>query len=148
MNGVTTAPAVKAALFTLFQGAVEPPTEVWRNRTNSEHQVEENVYIGDVTNGNRDWRNVGRPAPHQVEENYTIQVNVCVQRYGTDAEGTEARMWAIVLPLEAAMAANPTLGNLENLQWILVDSFSQSSTAGTDGWSCEALLRVAVKARI
>jgi hypothetical protein len=142
----TTVPAVKAKLVALFKAAVSEPTEVWFNRSNEDHQLAENVYVTNVK-GARQWSGLGKRRPNQVEENYVIEVEVEVFREGTDSEGTENRLWAIVDLLEAALE-DPTLGNQEKVQWSLTEHFSQSSEGGTDGWLCRAVLSVAVKARI
>jgi hypothetical protein len=143
---MTTVPAVKAKLVALFKAAVSEPTEVWFNRPNEEHQLAENVYVTNVK-GARQWSGLGKRRPNQVEENYVVEVEVEVFREGTDAEGTENRLWAIVDMLEAVLE-DPTLGNQEKVQWSLAEHFAQSSEGGTDGWLCRAVLSVAVKARI
>jgi hypothetical protein len=143
---VSTAPAVKAKLVELFLTAVEAPTQVWFNRTNEEHQLAENVYVCGVR-GSRQWAGLGPRRPHQVDENYAIEVDVEVFREGTDAEGTENRLWVIVEQLEAKLE-DPTLGNQENVKWTLVERFAQSSEGRNDGGLCKATLEVGVKARI
>jgi hypothetical protein len=146
MSG-STAPAVKSKLVELFNTALEGEgTEVWFNRPSEDHQLAENVYVCGIQ-GERDWAGVGRRRPHQVEENYAVEVEVEVYRQGTDAVGPEERLWAIVDLLEEALE-DPTLGNQENVQWALVRHFNQASVGSTDGWLCKVALSVAVKARI
>jgi hypothetical protein len=142
----STAPAVKAKLVTLFAAAVEEATQVWFNHTNEDHQIAENVYVCGIR-GERQWSGLGRHRANQVEENYSVEVDVEVYRDGTDAEGTENRMWAIVALLEAAIE-DPTLGNQQGVTWSLVEHFDQKSTGGNDGWMAAITLGVAVKARI
>ncbi|HEY7831792.1 MAG TPA: hypothetical protein VIC06_14615, partial [Solirubrobacteraceae bacterium] len=113
----TTAPAVKARLVELFKGVVDGETEVWFNRTNTEHQLNENVYVLGVKI-DREWKNLGRPSPHQREENYLLEVDVEVYQAGVDGETVENRMWQIVEQLDNAISADPTLGNQENVQWV------------------------------
>ncbi len=143
---ISTVPAVLARLLVLFKEAADPSTEVWGNRPNEEHQIEENVYIGDVS-GTREWMNVGRQLPSGREENYSVQVEVEVHREGTDIEGTEARMWEITLQMEEALGNDPTLG-LANVQWLIVDRFAVSSRADQEGTFSQNVFEVDVKARI
>jgi hypothetical protein len=142
----TTIPAVKAKLVALFTAAVEETTQVWFNHTNEDHQLAENVYVCG-SRGERQWSGLGKRRPNQVEENYTIEVDVEVFREGTDAEGTENRMWTIVEQLETVLE-DPTLGNQQNVQWALVERFDQKSSGSTDGWLAQITLGIAVKARI
>lgn len=143
----TTAPAVKKRLKELFEGAVESSTQVWYNRTNTEHQNGENVYVGAVE-GNREWSGVGKPKPHRMQEEYAVAVEVEVYRPGTDAQGAEERLWAIIAQLEAVISNDETLGGQENVQWAYVSHVKQGSKGGTNGWICPAILEIAVVARI
>jgi hypothetical protein len=146
--GVSTVPAVKARLLELFKAATNAEkTEVWGSRPNEDHQLAENVYIGDVR-GERQWRNVGSPTPHQREEDYSIGVAVEVYREGTDVEGTEARAWEIVLAIEKPIAENPNLGLEGQLQTAIAGRFQSQSDTGTDGCMCKIAFDVQVRARI
>jgi hypothetical protein len=142
----TTAPAVKARLVELFAGALPEPTEVWRNRPTTQHQMNENVYVGAVKII-REWANLGRPRAPSREENYLVETTVEVYERGTDDTATEERLWELVHAMEAVLIEDVTLG-LENVQWAFVEHIEQDSKGGSDGWLCTAVLGVAVKARI
>lgn len=147
----TTGLAAKKALKNLFASVVEAPTEVHFNRPNTKHQPEENVYVCDVIKGHREPKTLVAGyalRTHQVEEVYLVQVDIEVLRRGTDSEGTEERAWAIASQLETALAADVTLGNLDNVQTVFVAECDQASEGGTDGWACTITLGIAVTARI
>ena len=156
----TTAPAVKAKLLEMFTAVADGETEVWYGRTNEEHQQNENVYICGVQ-VLREWKLLGRPNPHQREENYIVEVDVEVFMPGVDGQLTEQRLWEIVEALDSTLTADPslngafipftvgeTIGALENIQWVLLERIDQSSQAMADGWFATAKLEIAVKARI
>jgi hypothetical protein len=145
--GVSTVPAVMARLKELFTAAAEEPTQVWGKRPNEDYNLSENVFIGEVR-GEREWRNVGSPTPHQREENYAVGAEVEVYREGTDAEGTHARAWEIVLAIEKAIAEDPRLGFESQVQWAIAGRFQSQAVGGTDGWKCTVQFDVQVKARI
>jgi hypothetical protein len=145
----STVPAVKAKLLEMFKAATDgEQTEVWPVRPGEEHQLAENVYIADVR-GSREWKTLGAGAlSNQREETYEVAVEVEVFREGTDSEGTEARMWEIVLALEEAIAQDKTLTGVENVQWVLVAHFNQSTQAVAEGVLAKTTFGVAVVARI
>jgi hypothetical protein len=143
---VSTIPASKRALKTLFAAAVESETEVWRNRPSEDHQLGENVYIGDARN-DVEWAQIGRVPPTR-EENYTIAVTVEVYRDGTDGEACEERLWAITQQLETALEGAGTLNELAHVQEALFNRATQTAEGGPSGWLCRAVLEVAIKARI
>jgi len=145
--GVSTVPAVIARLKEIFEGAVEAETEVWGNRPNEDYDLSENVFIGDVR-GEREWKNVGGPTPHQRQEDYSVGVEVEVFREGTDGEGTEARTWEIVLAIEKAIAEEPKLGFEAQVQWAIAGRFQSKAVGGNDGWKVTVLFEVQVVARI
>lgn len=143
----TTVPAVKAKLLTLFKAAVTAETEVWPARTNEDHQIGENVYLGE-TRGRREWRTIPAGLANSREESYTVTVEVEVYRQGTDIEGTEARMWVLAQALELAVANRPSLEGVPNLQWAISGDFHQLPTAMTDGVLATYVFGVAITARI
>lgn len=145
--GVSTVPAVLARLEELFKAAVEEPTQVWGNRPNEDYDLSENVFLGDVK-GEREFRNVGSVTPHQREEDYAVAFEVEVYSSGTDAKGTQARMWEIVLLVEKAIAEDPRIGFEQQVQWAIVGRFQAQSLPSEDGWKCTYLSDVQVKARI
>lgn len=145
--GVSTVPAVLARLKVIFETAVEEPTQVWGNRPNEDYALSENVFIGDVR-GEREFRNVGGVTPHQREEEYSVGFEVEVFREGTDGEGTEARMWEIVLLIEKGIAEDPGLGLEQLLKSGIVGRFQTSAVGSNDGWKCTYLGEVKVEARV
>lgn len=104
----TTIPTVTAKLLELFRAAVEEPTEVWPARPTEDHQMAENVYLGDIR-GSRTFHSMPATSPKARQEDYEVTVEVEVERQGTELEATEARMWVIVEALEAVIAAKPHL---------------------------------------
>jgi hypothetical protein len=142
----TTVPTVKAKLAELFKLVLGEPTEVWSPRPNEEHQLAENVYIGDVR-GSRKFVTFSAGSPGSREETYEIQIDVEVYREGTDGLGAEARMWEIVEALEVPLAQKPSIEGLGG-QWALAGRFDQSTTAGNDGFLAKYTLGVEVTARI
>lgn len=145
----STVPAVKAKLLEMFKAATDgEQAEVWPLRPNEEHQSAENVYLAGVR-GSREWKTIGPGSlSNQREENYEIAVEVEVFREGTDSEGTEGRMWEIVLALEQALAQDKTLTGVQNVQWVLVAHFNQITQAVAEGVIAKTTFGVAVVARI
>jgi hypothetical protein len=141
----TTVPTVKATLLALFKAVVDDSTEVWPNRPNEDHQLDENVYIGKVV-GSRKFVTFPASAPKSRQENYEVLVEVEVFREGSDGPGTEARMWEIVEACEAQVAAQPTLESLTG--WALSDRFDASTLPANDGMLAKYTFGVAVTARI
>ena len=144
---ISTIPAVKAQLKTILAAAVEEPTEVWRNRPNVEHQVAENVYIGDAR-GSDQWVQIGKQSAQSREETYTIDLTVEVYRQGTAGEEAEARMWVIVGKLEEALLSDVTIAELAGVQWSSLSAVNQTCEGFTDGWLCRAAFQLMVVARI
>jgi hypothetical protein len=142
----STVPATKRALKTLFEGVVEPSTEVWRNRPTEEHQPGENVYVGDARN-NTEWSQIGAIPPTRIED-YSIAVIVEVYQEGAGAEACEERMWQVVEQLELALEGAETLPETAHIMEALFNRTTQTSQGGSSGWLCRTVLEVAVKARI
>lgn len=144
---ISTIPAVKAQLLTIFTAAVEEPCLVWRNRPNVEHQLAENVYVGDAR-GRDEWVQIGKPSAQSREEVYTINVDVEVFRQGTEGEAAEVRMWAIVGKLEEALLSDTTIAALAGVQWSSLSAVNQTAEGFPDGWKCCADFQLQVVARI
>lgn len=143
--GLTTVPAVKAQLLELFKTATDDSTAVWGNQPNEDHQLAENVYIGDV-NGSRKFVTLPATAPKSREESYEVTVAVEVFREGSDGPGTEARMWEIVEALELPLAQHPSLEGLS--QWAISNRFQQTLIPANDGMLAKYTFGVEVTARI
>lgn len=143
----STIPPVKAKLFALFKAAVEAPTEVWAARTNEEHSLAENVYIGEAR-GTRRYVTLPARSPGSREEAYEVAVDVEVYEQGTDIEGIEARMWVIAGQLEETIAADPGLGGMPGVSWSIGTHFQQDTKATADGVLAAYSFGVAVVARI
>jgi hypothetical protein len=146
--GETTVPAVQTKLLTLFKAATESDkTEVWLKRTNEDHQLEENIYLGEVR-GRRQWRVLMGGSPRSLGEEYSIVVELELYRQGTDIEGTEARMWELAQALEVAVSSRPTLEGLAGISWTTSQEFQQQTTVDEDGVRAKYIFGVAVTARI
>jgi len=145
----TTAPAVLARLQTLFTAATDPAkTEVWGNRPNEEHQLAENVYIGDVR-GERQYRTLPAIAPNSREERYIVTVEVEVYRQGTDGAGTEARAWEIGGQLETTIAEQgPKAFTVGHVDWGIATQFTMTCQGAEDGFLAKYTFGVSVTARI
>jgi hypothetical protein len=144
----TTAPAMKAALFALFKAGVDDSTEVWWPRPNEEHQREENVYIARVQSA-QSFAQIGNPSNPARHEEFTVTVEVEVFRSGTDAQGTEERLWAIVTKLEEAIdGGETTLRSIQGVQSVIAARTLQETEARNDGLLSTASIGVAVTARI
>jgi hypothetical protein len=145
--GDTSILAVKKALVALFTEAVSPPTEVHYNRPNTKHQMEENVYVTNILHGRREYKTLGPIArARQIEETYSISVEVEVQRRGSDAEAAELRAIEIGKALEQQFVLDPTLGGL--VQEAIAGDFDLPSQGGADGWSSPYTFAVQISARI
>lgn len=141
----TTVPTVKATLLELFKAALYDSTEVWPNRPNEDHQLAENVYIGDV-NGSRKFVTLPATGPRSREESYEVQIEVEVFSEGSDGPGTEARMWEIVDAIELMIAQQPRLEGLS--QWAISNRFQQVLVPANDGMLAKYTFGVEVTARI
>lgn len=146
MSANTTIPAVQNKLLELFKAATSSEvTEVWPKRTNEDHQIEENVYLGEVR-GRREFRTIPAGTANAREETYSIEVELEVYRAGTDLEGTEARMWELAQALESAVASRPNLEGL--VDRALGEEFQQLTEALTDGILAKYTFGVGITARI
>lgn len=146
--GVTTVPAAELRLEELVKAAVEASTEVWPGRTAEDHQMSENVYLGE-TRGERSWHSMPALTSRAREEKYELTVIVEVWWEGTDIAGARKRLWEVALEAEGTVALNPTLNDLAAVKAALSARFSKPAPAADErGVLCQYQFGVQITARL
>lgn len=137
------APAVKAALVTLFDAATAA-TVTWAAPTDEEDYVAEMVWLGDVDQ-EENFRLLGRQS---IDEEFTIDVWIQAIKEGDNPQATEERAWAIREECVTALRSDLTLGGVVN-QWIgPFPTRMETRPAGQKQWLAKAQLTLRCRARI
>lgn len=107
----TSIPAVKAALFTLFDGVtgIQP----FRGSKPSGLSSDRLIGVGKVAGTLSDEDANNRPMPFgTLEEHYTVELTNEVSRPTSDMAAVETQLYADYEACKAAVFADPTLGGL------------------------------------
>lgn len=149
--GASTAPAVKAALFTLLQGDVNLAGVGIDWADPGEAIQQEAIFFGKTTSVDTVAPGMGQ---RRQEENYEIEVWVYVAVDGGDPQTVEDRAYVLVGELESLVRANNGPGGaLSNVitggGWANMSGAPKTLTPFIYGAQrvCEALCTVHVKAR-
>lgn len=147
MSSLSTVPAVKSRLVEVFKAATDETTLVWLNRPNEDHDLAENVHVGTRVRERRQWKSIGRKPMPMREQNYTVDVEVAIFRTGTDMIGIETRLNEVLAQLEGALEEDVTLG-VANVRWTLIETVETTAPSGPNGIEANAVLGIAVNARM
>jgi hypothetical protein len=108
---VSTVPAAKAALFTAITTQVNDTSVLVVYGQPGTNRPDDIIEVGRVHRTVEQHAKVGSYQAGSLHEHYTIEVVVSSYRGNEDGQATDARAWALVANVEAAVRNDPTLAN-------------------------------------
>lgn len=142
----STAPAAKQAILDLLKARpnLNLVAITWGEPTEQEDLQDEMIFFQGGVERVPEWNVLGG-AP--LDETYTLTLRVENRYYGDDPAAAEARTWALVGELEAAVRSDLRLGGVLRIPIVFADQEIRSRPL-SDGWYGEADIPLVCSARI